>query len=275
MYRFLWKPKWILSHLLILGLIVAMINLMFWQLRRLDEKQTLNELITARADIAPAELADVLREERVVTTADGDRVEFRATVVEGEYLSDEEFTVPSKTLNGAPGRLVVTPLRWAADQPPLLVMRGFIPQSVDDDEAPIDTVEPPEGTVSLRGWLRVTQEPEGIQSTTADLGGDSFARVDIGRIESARGEEFVPVYLQLGAQSPQSASGLLSYYPLPERSEGPHFSYAVQWGVFTLIALLGYPLVLRRVARGGSKDRKDDVPSDGPGRFDVPVGAGT
>ena len=34
MYRFLYKPKWIVSHVLILGLIVSMILLMFWQLRQ-------------------------------------------------------------------------------------------------------------------------------------------------------------------------------------------------------------------------------------------------
>ena len=71
--------------------------------------------------------------------------------------------------------------------------------------------------------------------------------------------------------------GVIKPYPLPERSEGPHFAYAVQWGVFTLIAIGGYPLVIRRVARGGGKDRKDDVPTD-PDDLDaggVPVAAGT
>jgi len=268
MYRFLWKPKWILSHVLILALIVSMIMLMLWQLRRLDEKKTLNALIAARADVAPTEVAKVLSDEHIVTTADGDRVEYRSAVIEGEYEPDREFTIPSKTLDGAPGRLLVTPLKWSDTEPPLLVMRGFIPQAVDDTTPPIATVEPPTGTVKLRGWLRETQEPEGIQSSKADLGNDSFARMDIRRIEQARGTEFLPVYLQLGAQEPATRNDVLSFYPLPERSEGPHFSYAVQWGVFTFIALVGYPLVIRRVARGGSKDRRDDVPSDGP--FDDP-----
>ena len=38
MYTFLLKPKWIGFHLLCLTAIVVMINLAFWQLRRLDEK---------------------------------------------------------------------------------------------------------------------------------------------------------------------------------------------------------------------------------------------
>ena len=41
-YRLALRPKWLLSHVLILLLIVVMINLGFWQLRRLDEKKTYN-----------------------------------------------------------------------------------------------------------------------------------------------------------------------------------------------------------------------------------------
>ena len=36
-YRFVLQPKWILSHLFVFVLVVTMINLGFWQLRRLDE----------------------------------------------------------------------------------------------------------------------------------------------------------------------------------------------------------------------------------------------
>ncbi|MEJ7584193.1 MAG: hypothetical protein WKF43_08930 [Acidimicrobiales bacterium] len=51
----------------------------------------------------------------------------------------------------------------------------------------------------------------------------------------------------------------------PELDEGPHFSYAMQWFIFTTIALVGYPLILRRNAREqvgeagptGSSDRNE------------------
>lgn len=37
--------------------------------------------------------------------------------------------------------------------------------------------------------------------------------------------------------------------PAPTMDEGPHFSYAVQWFIFTTVAVVGYPLILRRRAR--------------------------
>lgn len=282
MYRFMWKPKWILSHLLVLALIIAMINLMFWQLRRLDEKKQLNALMAKRADGTPAQLVDVLDRERVTTVGDGDRVEYQAVVTTGRYDTSKEFTIPNRTLDGAPGRLVVTPLRFADGRPDILVVRGFIPQAIQDDTPPIEGAVPPDGEVQVRGWLRVAELPGALQPEKVDLGNNRMARMDIDRIEAARHMDLEPVYLQLGGQSPATPGKALSLYPLPERSEGPHFSYAVQWGIFTLIAIGGYPLVLRRVARGGGRhgddlpddDRSDRDLGDGDPPDDDPVPAG-
>jgi cytochrome oxidase assembly protein ShyY1 len=38
--------------------------------------------------------------------------------------------------------------------------------------------------------------------------------------------------------------------PLPDTSEGPHLSYAIQWFTFAAIALVGYGLLVRRARRG-------------------------
>ena len=56
-YSFLWKPRWILSHLFILALVVTFVNLGFWQLRRLDERRTYNALVESRQDLPAATVA--------------------------------------------------------------------------------------------------------------------------------------------------------------------------------------------------------------------------
>ena len=48
MYRFLFRPLWIGFHLLVLGAVVLMVNLGFWQLRRLDERQQFNDKVEER-----------------------------------------------------------------------------------------------------------------------------------------------------------------------------------------------------------------------------------
>ena len=56
--------------------------------------------------------------------------------------------------------------------------------------------------------------------------------------------------------------------PAPTLDEGPHLSYAVQWFIFTTVAVVGYPLILRRRAREleveGEPDREpdDDLAND-------------
>jgi len=46
-YRFALRPRWILSHLLVLLLVIVMVNLGLWQLRRLHERTTYNASVRA------------------------------------------------------------------------------------------------------------------------------------------------------------------------------------------------------------------------------------
>ena len=47
-WRFALTPKWIIRHVLVVALVVAMISLGFWQLRRLDEKRDHKAVVEAR-----------------------------------------------------------------------------------------------------------------------------------------------------------------------------------------------------------------------------------
>ena len=58
--RFLLRPRWLLSHLLVVLLVVTMVSLGFWQLRRLDEKRDRNALIESRMEQPIVPVEDVL-----------------------------------------------------------------------------------------------------------------------------------------------------------------------------------------------------------------------
>ena len=45
MYRFLLRPRWIAFTLVVATAIAVMINLGFWQLRRLDERREFNDAV--------------------------------------------------------------------------------------------------------------------------------------------------------------------------------------------------------------------------------------
>ena len=67
-----------------------------------------------------------------------------------------------------------------------------------------------------------------------------------------------------GASPDAFETGSIVVVPPPELSEGPHLGYAVQWFIFSTIAVVGYPLVLRRVVIRRGKEVDDDPADDDP-----------
>ena len=47
------RPAWLLSHVLVVGLLIVTANLGFWQLRRLDARRDYNAVVAARAGGRP------------------------------------------------------------------------------------------------------------------------------------------------------------------------------------------------------------------------------
>lgn len=244
MRRFL-RPWWVVSHVLVLALVVVLINLGSWQLRRLEERQDLNALQAERTAAAVVAV-DVVAAE--IPGAGGpEGVEYRVVEVTGRYRVADEVAVRNRTLGGRPGVWLLTPL-VLADGPALVVNRGWVPQSSSDPAARPPTPAP-DGEVIVRGVVRVSEQRSGLG--VADPAGGrlaSLARPDIARYAAQLDYPVYPFYLQLNSQDPPPGD-----YPLmvalPAPTDGPHLGYAVQWFIFSAIATVGYPLVLRYVSR--------------------------
>ena len=248
--RFLLRPRWLLSHLLVLLLIVAMINLGLWQLRRLDERHERNDLIESRQD-QPAAPVDEL----VASGADDATVEqarYRRVTATGTYDDDATVVVRNRTQDGVAGAWLVTPLELpSGDQ--VGVVRGFVGLQSDGDavEAP-----PPEGEVTVEGLV---VDPDRLDGTAPHdlaplLASDGTLPVLV------LADTSTPPEPSAGEEGGSRADSILPV-PKPELGEGPHFSYAMQWFIFTAIAIIGYPLVLRRVVarRGKEVEGRDDL----------------
>ena len=100
-----------------------------------------------------------------------------------------------------------------------------------------------------------------------------LARVDLERVAEQVDYDVLPAYVQLVSSTPGEVNpdGAPELVPLgrPELSEGPHLGYAVQWFTFTTIAVVGYALLLRRVARDEAREeagRAADAASTGSWR---------
>jgi len=242
MYRFLLRPRWIAFHLLVLGAFVLMVNLGFWQLRRLDERQAFNDRVNERIDAPPVALADLVPSNAHVGDDVLGEVEWRPTQVHGEYLPDEQFVVVNRSQGGQPGEMVVTPMELG-DGRVLLVERGFVP--LDTDAAP-----PPSGDVTVRGRTRQSQAHRRGQVTDAAEGElAEVQRLDIARLAEQLPGRVIPVYLELTNSQPAETGPYPVPVLAPELTSGSHLSYAVQWFIFSLCAVVGWVFAVRKSAR--------------------------
>ncbi len=246
-FRFTVRPKWIFGHLLALAAVVGFVNLGFWQLERHDERATVNQVIERRAEAPPALLETLLAEHG----EDPVELEYRAAVVSGSYLTDSEVLWQARTLAGRSGHDVLTPLDVGGRA--LIVDRGWVP--IDVTGPPVAEATPPSEIVEVTGMLRPGTRRQGlgpIDPATGIL--QRISRVDIERLQGQIDLPLYPFYLLLTEQAPRQPGALPQVQELPATDAGPHLSYAVQWFVFSLIALVGYPVLLVRTARDQARD---------------------
>jgi surfeit locus 1 family protein len=249
--RFLLRPRWLLSHLFVVLLVVTMVNLGFWQLRRLDEKRDRNALIEARADQPVTPVGKLLDPGDDHATVE--RVRFRSVTATGTYDDDATVVVRNRTQDGIAGAWLVTPLRLDGGER-VGVIRGFV--GLDSDGSAVDAPAP-EGEVTVTGLVA---DPDGLDGT---------APRDIAPL-LASGHGILPALVRADRSDPPEPNAAdptqpepASILPVspPELSEGPHLGYAVQWFIFSAIAVIGYPVVLLRVVarRGKEVDDRDDL----------------
>jgi cytochrome oxidase assembly protein ShyY1 len=260
-YSFAFRGRWLVGHLLVLAIAALFVRLGVWQLDRLDEVRTLNRTIEAREGMAVVPLHGLLGND-----LDPRGGAYRRVTAAGTYDPDSEVAVQFRALNGEPGRYLLTALRTSRGV--LAVNRGWVPASGPDVPIPFEAA-PAGGSVQVTGVLlpfeedgRVVEGPPGTRTIT---------RIDQTLLSEAAGEpsdRLFPLHLQLGQQSP-SAARLPVPVPLPGLDEGPHLSYAIQWFLFTVIGLCGWPLLVRRSAR--DRSRRSAGPRDPEHRATEPV----
>jgi surfeit locus 1 family protein len=275
------RPRWIVGHLLILAIAFTCVQLGLWQLRRLDEKRDRIDLVRAAQAQPPVPVDALLAAGDPLTGAAADAVAFRTVTATGTYDVEHELLVRNRPLGGVNGNDVITPL-VLADGTAVLVTRGWVPFDVPD-ERPLPGAEPPAGTVTVTGVLQRTERGGAlapIDAPDGDLG--SLGRLDVAAIADDLPYPVLPLTLLLSDQEPVQPGDFPAPAEVDEPGEGPHLSYALQWFTFATLALVIWPLVMRKAAaKGGGaaapsagddgETRGDDGPG-GPGSPDAPAG---
>lgn len=232
-----WSKR--LVKLLAVTLLVAStcVALGIWQIARLHQKQQFNAAVRAGLS-APAAPVETLLSDQA-----GEGIRYRRAEATGTYDTSHEFVLYGRTQRSQAGNHVLTPLRLSGGRA-IVVDRGWVPLEVD--EPGVAAAAPPAGDVQLEGVLFSS---EGGPPGVVGQGGveqTTLSKVDLAKIQSQLPYRIAPEYLLLQHQSPPQADGLPEPAFLPELSEGPHLSYAVQWFTFAVIAVAGSVILALR-----------------------------
>ncbi|WP_420635037.1 SURF1 family protein [Candidatus Palauibacter sp.] len=247
MYAVTFSRKILLCAVAI-GLGALFIRLGFWQLDRHAERSA---GLGTRAERIAAPVLEWVRPDDV--PADTAGFVGRRARLTGRWDRAGEVVLRSRTLNGRAGAEVLTPLLVGGDAGQVvMVLRGWLP-------AP-DGLSPD----LAAGWAHAPapaagedrpDRVEGVFVSSRDGRGGQPLRVEIsGRPHLAIAGLDLDLIRRESALDP-SAHVLRANDPPPdavlrparavETDAGPHFSYAIQWFSFAVIALGGTAILLR------------------------------
>lgn len=239
----LWRGRWLVGHVLVIGFAALFVVLGLWQLGRHREKQDAQEAAEA-AFARPAPALDTLAPD----AAPGARVE-----VAGTYDRNAQFLLRNRVRDGEGGFDVLTPL-VLEDGTAVVVDRGWVARA--DAESAVERAEPPPGRVVVRGTI-ARSRPLSPADTVDERGGlVALPRVDLERIGRSLPYELQPVWVTAQYQDPPPADGTPALPEPPEQQRVNHLSYAFQWFGLALVPLVGWPIFLLRHRRHRTRDRR-------------------
>jgi cytochrome oxidase assembly protein ShyY1 len=241
--RRLWL-RWALLIIFVVVLGVVFLNLGQWQLDRLAQRKERNAATIANEQ-KPLHSYEQVFSHPITDADQWQRVEARGT-----FDADHQFIVRYRTNGDADGYEVVTPLRTASGV--VLVDRGFIPR---ERGAPIPSVAPapPGGDVIVVGHVRRNEKGRRAATTPVD---NQMRLINSDAIAATLPYEIKSGYIGLLSVQPEQQGGFQPI-PVPELSEGPHFWYAVQWFMFTMVGVAGIVVFIRSDLRARREERED------------------
>ena len=227
MFKNLTKPRWIALTAFLLIMIYLFIRLSDWQFDRYNQRIQNNEITTTALISEPINLTDL---SQVSELKDWQKVS-----IKGEFMNSDAKLLRRQYLESSLGFWVITPLKLDNDQV-ILVNRGWIPiaeSSTSQQEIPSS----PQGDVTIIGYVQTLKdtrrEPEDLPLNQINyLNSTNFSS-----------QPLSTNYLQLASLTPMDNQ--VAIIPLPELSNGPHFSYAIQWILFALMLPIGWYVLLK------------------------------
>lgn len=227
MFKNLLRPRWIILTFLLAILIYLFIELSGWQFDRYHQRIDRNkDFVTAVAGV-PIPIENVSQLNNLK--------QWGKVSLSGQYLDAESKLVRKRYLKNSLGFWVLTPFQLA-NKEIILVNRGWIP-SANSSTSELAIPSSPTQQVLIEGYLRPMEK---FKANPTDLPSNQINDINI---EKFQGNIYPNYYIQVGKSNPAEKDIGIIY--LPEVSNGPHLSYAIQWILFALLLPIGWYVLLK------------------------------
>lgn len=253
MYRFLLTPRWLGAAALTIAASVVMVFLGNWQLHRYHERSAINARIDAADSVQAVPLTSVVAAPSAAGRAGpgpGKEVAWTKVTLTGQYDSTHEVQARGRTVDGRVGFEILTPL-LLADGSAVLVDRGWVPSTTGDATSPPASSPAPTGQVTVVGQVHLS---ESRASGVSQRDG----RIDTRRVSLPKLAPSFP-YPIYGAYVLEStpAAGFTAI-SIEHEDAWQNGGYAVQWWIFSVMALLTFGWQARKEATGDRPKKKQD-----------------
>jgi surfeit locus 1 family protein len=195
-----------------------------WQLRRADQKETLQAAIEAQK-VLPA-----LDNRALAATKNIADQMHRTVTVQGQWQANHTVYLDNRPMSGKTGFWVLTPLKLQDTNQVILVQRGWVLRNFND-RALLPEVQTPTGPVTVTG--RIAPPTSKLYEFKGEDTGRLRQNIDLKAYRMETGLPLLDVsLLQTGGVS----EGLLRDWAAPNLGVDKHYGYAFQW--FGLCALV-------------------------------------
>ncbi|WP_106743434.1 SURF1 family protein [Yoonia maritima] len=221
-------PRFIFISLVALVGIAGFSSLGVWQIQRLYWKRDLIERVDSRIHAVPIPAPG--------PTDWSEQDAYRRVIVTGRFLHDEDVLIYTPSDYG-PADWILTPLVTDTGMI-IMVNRGVVP----DARARAGDYAREDGTVTVAGLLRVSEDKGWLFSRENDPANGHWYRRDIGSITTALGYDSAAPYFvdqERGAAAGWPRGGQTVVY-----FRNAHLSYALTWFALAGVVFAGYVLVL-------------------------------
>ncbi len=247
-WSFALSRRWFGYLALALVFAAVCVALSQWQVARLHETRSANELVDRNYHSTPVAVVSVLP----TLTSYSPKQRWMQVELTGSYIADAQMLVRNRPLNGQPGFEVLNPL-LLSDGNVFLVDRGYVPIGNTQDR-PDHIPSPPAGTVTVIARL---QAGEPTLAGRSDTPGE-LATIHLPDVATLVGKPtYTGAYGLMVSESP-AADTRPTAKPQPQLDEGLHISYAIQWVIFGIMAFFGLWYAIRQEYRMRNADDPDE-----------------